>query len=225
MNEPEAPRVWTVDPGASLQSVVGGPWCPSLLRGALTRAHSWQRRRDTTVLRSLRAPRLMPQWGAALLVLGATVSLDGAEGGEEVAPFRRLEALLGGAVEGAVTALHIPIPGPDTGCGEAHVARTPSDEPIVAAFALIRFGGGVVEAARVALTGAGPEAVLLAEAPERLVGEPLTGERIVEVAGAIEDEVAPVGDYRGSEGYRRVMAGVLARRALEACMERGSDDE
>jgi len=221
MNEPEGPRVWTVDPGASLQSVVGGPWCPSLLRGALTRAHSWQRRRDTTVLRSLGASRLMPQWSAALLVLGATVSLDGGEGGDGVP----VEALLGGAVEGTLTALHIPIPGPDTGCGEAHVARTPSDEPIVAAFALVRFGGGVVEAARVALTGVAPEAVRRAEAPARLVGEPLTRERIAEVAGAIEDEVAPVGDYRGSEGYRRVMAGVLARRALEACMERGSDDE
>jgi CO/xanthine dehydrogenase FAD-binding subunit len=74
----------------------------------------------------------------------------------------------------------------------------------------------VVEA-RVALTGAWPEPVRLSEAPGMLVGGPLSEERIKAVAAAVEEEVAPQGDYLGSAIYRRAMAGVLTRRALEAC--------
>jgi CO/xanthine dehydrogenase FAD-binding subunit len=40
------------------------------------------------------------------------------------------------------------------------------------------------------------------------------------VATAVEDEVEPEGDFRGSEEYRRAMAGVLTRRALEQCLEK-----
>jgi CO/xanthine dehydrogenase FAD-binding subunit len=44
------------------------------------------------------------------------------------------------------------------------------------------------------------------------------------VANAIEGEVAPEGDFRGSEEYRRAMAGVLTRRALEQCLSEVNDD-
>jgi CO/xanthine dehydrogenase FAD-binding subunit len=33
----------------------------------------------------------------------------------------------------------------------------------------------------------------------------------------VEEEVTPRGDFLGSEEYRRAMAGVLTRRALEQC--------
>jgi CO/xanthine dehydrogenase FAD-binding subunit len=78
--------------------------------------------------------------------------------------------------------------------------------------------GGAVCEARVALTGVWPEPVRLAEAPSQLVGAPLDEARIRAVATAVEGEVAPKGDFRGSEAYRRAMAGVLTRRALEQCL-------
>jgi CO/xanthine dehydrogenase FAD-binding subunit len=216
MNERLEGEVWTVDPDASLQSVLDDPSCPPPVRRALTGVHSWQVRNETTIDRTLRASQLMPQWIAALLALGAAVTVDREDGSEEVL----LDAVVRKEVKGEVTALHIPILGSKSAWGEAHVARTPSDEPIVAAFAVVGMAGETVETARVALTGVWPEAVRLTEAADSLVDGPLSEERIGDVAAAVEDEVKPAGDYLGSEAYRRAMAGVVTRRALEACLDR-----
>lgn len=221
MNEQEERKARTVDPGASLQSVLDKPWCPPMIRRALTGVHSWQVRNETSVDRTLRASQLMPQWIAALLALGATVTLEGEDGSDEVP----LNDLVKRDAKGDVTALHIPIPGANTVWGEAHVARTPSDDPIVAVFAVLTMNGDAVETARLVLTGVWPESAQLSEAADALIGESLNRDRVADVAGAAEDEVEPVGDYLGSEAYRRAMAGVLARRALEACLEQEVGNE
>lgn len=217
MNERVGGEVWTVDPHASLQSVLDEPSCPPPVRRALTDIHSRQVRNETSVRRTLRASQLMPQWIAALLALGATVTLDTEGGSGEV----EMDALVRGQVKGDIRALHIPMLDANTVWGEAHVARTPSDEPIVAAFAVLRLNGETVEAVRVALTGVWSKTVRLTEAADSLIGESLSRDRIIDVAGAVEREVEPVGDYLGSEAYRRAMTGVVARRALEACLEQG----
>ncbi len=220
MSEREAGEPWAVHPDASLQSVLDAPDCPALLRSALTGVYSYQLRTQTTVSRTLRAFQLMPQWIAALLALGASVGLEQEDGVREV-PLDRLGRLTS---NGDIAALYIPLP--DSACrwGEAHVARTPSDEPIVAAFAWVKLRGRLVQAARVALTGVWPEGVRLATSEHALVGEPLTVEQIRALAGRIQDRVEPVGDYRGSEEYRRAMAGAMSRRALKACLEPGGSD-
>jgi probable selenate reductase FAD-binding subunit len=70
----------------------------------------------------------------------------------------------------------------------ARTARTPADRPVVAAYA--RSLEGV---RRVALTGVAPTPVLV---------EP-------------GDDLQPLGDFRGSAGYRRHLAEVLTARVLE----------
>jgi carbon-monoxide dehydrogenase medium subunit len=217
----DAGNVWSVDADALLQSVLDRPDAPPLLREALSGVLSWQIRNETPVRRTLTSPRLAPQWVAALLAQGATVTLE-AEAGPSDVPLELLPEHRG---EGAVAALHVPPGGPGRWWGEAHVARTPADEPIVAAFAVVDVRDGVVGQARVALTGAWPEPVRLADAPATLVGGPLDPERIRGVAAAIEQEVVPQGDFLGSEEYRRAMAGVLARRALEACLHQEAGEE
>lgn len=206
--------VWSIDTDASFQLVLDSPECPSLLRQTLTGALSWQTRNQALVGRALRSSQIAPQWVAALLALRATVTVEGKEMPLETALQR---------VEGDLSTVHIPLPhgGGREGrrwWGEAHVARTPADDPIVAAVAVVEMDGSVVQHARVALTGVWPEAVRLAEAPSRLVGGPLDEDSIREAAAAVEEEVAPAGDFRGSAEYRRAMAGVLTRRALEACL-------
>jgi CO/xanthine dehydrogenase FAD-binding subunit len=199
------------------------PACPELLSRVLSGVHSWQVRNETTVRRTLKASQLMPQWVAALLALGATVVVENDDGVADVA----LKALVTGRAEGDVKAVHVPRR-TDMRWGEAHVARTPSDDPIVAAFAVVTFSDGVVEEAHVALTGVSSEPVWLTDADDALRGQALDRERIAATASAIEDEIEPQGDYLGSEAYRRAMASVLARRALEACAALptvGGDDE
>lgn len=218
MKDGRAKAIWTIETDVPLQSVLDSPECPPLLRQPLTGALSWQTRNETPVHKALRSPRIAPQWMAALLALGATVTVDGDAGPEDV-------ALAVGAWSPRPHALHVPSGGPGQRWGEAHVARTPADEPIVAAVAVVEMAGGIVQQARVALTGVWPETVHLAEAPARLVGGPLDETSIRAVAEAVVMEVAPTGDFMGSEGYRRAMAGVLTRRALEQCLHQEARDE
>ncbi len=219
---------WSIDADAPLQLVLDSPECPPLLRQMLTGVLSWQTRNETPVRRALTSPRVAPQWVAALLALGATVTVEGDAGPTDVS----LEALLQHKAEGRVSALHVGVrwlPPASGGpgrvrWGEARVARTPADEPIVAAVAVVEMDDGVVRQARVALTGVWPQVVRLAEAPAQLVGGPLDEEHIRAVAAAVENEVAPRRDFLGSEEYRRAMAGVLTRRALDRCLRQSRSD-
>ena len=220
MRDDQAQRVWSIDTGAPLQAVVDDPACPPLLRQALTGVLSWQARNETPLWRTLAAPRLAPQWVASLLALGTTLVVDG----EEVllavgAHFPRSARRAGQASH----ALHVRVGG--LRWGEAHVTRTPADEPIVAAVAVVEMAGHVVQAARVALTGVWPEPARLAQAAAQLVGAPLDEEHIRAVAAAVEQEVAPKGDFLGSREYRRAMAGVVTRRALEAARHSERSEE
>jgi carbon-monoxide dehydrogenase medium subunit len=211
--------VWGVDADAPLQSILDRPDTPPPLRQALTGVLSWQTRNETPVRRTLTSPRIAPQWAAALLALGTTVTVEG-DGGPMEVP---VESVLQRQAEGLVSALHV-----DLGSvrwGESHVARTPADEPIVSAIAVVDVQGGVVQQARIALTGAWPEPARLAKAPARLVGGPLNAERIQAVANGVAEEVDPRGDFLGSEEYRRAMANVTTRRALEECLRQEVGDE
>jgi len=99
------------------------------------------------------------------------------------------------------------------------VARAPRDEPIVAVAAVVEVADGVCRQVRLALAGAGrPQR--MASAEHILEGRPLTDTWLQKVAEAVEAEAKPISDFRGSAEYRRAMAGVLARRALEAAWKR-----
>jgi CO/xanthine dehydrogenase FAD-binding subunit len=211
--------VWSVDADAPLQSVLDRPDTPPPLCQALTGVLSWQTRNETPLRRTLTSPRLAPQWAAVLLALGATVTIEGDDGPAEVP----LESVLQRQAKGVVSALHVELG--SARWGEARVARTPADEPIVSAVAVANIDKGVVRRARVALTGAWPEPARLAKAPARLVGGPLDAERIQAVADGVAEEVDPRGDFLGSEEYRRAMASVTTRRALEECLRQEVGDE
>jgi CO/xanthine dehydrogenase FAD-binding subunit len=210
------PKAWSISAEASLQDLLDSPGCPPLLRQTLSGAMSWQDRNRRFVRSAVASPRVAPQWSAALLALGATVTVQG-DGELVEIP---VETVLAQKPKGEIIALNVRMEG--VRWGEAHVGRTPADEPIVAAIAGVEMGGASVRQARVALTGAGP--VRLADAPSQLVGGPLDKERIQKVADAIEQEVTPEGDFRGSEEYRRAVAGVLTRRALEQCLSEVNHD-
>jgi len=216
-------KLWSIDADSPLQSVLDAPECSPLLRRTLTGAISWQTRNETPVRKALTSPRIAPQWVAVLLALGATVSVERGEGTEEVS----LEALLHQGGKGRATTLHVPPGGPGRRWGEARVARTPADEPIVAVVAVVdvEVDDLTVRQARIALTGVWPKSVRLAEAASYLVGRSLDETSMQAVAEGVEKEIAPKGDFLGSEEYRRAMAGVLTHRALEQCLRQEESGE
>lgn len=198
----------------TLQATYLAPDLPEPVRDALRDWTTWQERTEITVERVIRSPIQAPMFNATLLALGAHVVFFEEEIGES--PLAEYTSR-GGKKRGKVGAVRIPIEVPGRLWGEAHVSRTPTDRPIVAAIAVVDLESDQVVRARLGLTGVWRETARLAEAAELLIGSPLTEETIGEVIKAVEAEVSPKSDYLGSETYRREMAGLLARRALEAC--------
>ncbi len=110
-----------------------------------------------------------------------------------------------------------------TGGALERVARAPRDEAIVAAAAVVEVADGVCRQVRLALAGAGkPQRMTSAE--HILEGRPLNDTWLQKAVEAVEAEVNPASDFRGSAEYRRAMAGVLARRVLEGAWGSASTD-
>lgn len=114
-----------------------------------------------------------------------------------------------------ITELFIPSASPTCRVGFAHVGRTPRDRPIVCAAACVDVDGGICREVHLALGGVARHPLRARDAEAFLQGRPPTPEAIQEAADRAALSLDPPGDFRGSPEYRRAMAGVLARRALE----------
>jgi CO/xanthine dehydrogenase FAD-binding subunit len=195
----------------TLDEVLACDDCPAYLRAALPA--NWQMRNETSLARSLIASGPQQRWVAALLACGAWILAGDAqeiplETYLQTIPAPRAEALL------------LPVEVPGRRYGDAFVSLTPAGDPLVAAAAVVDLPGGKVERAHIAVSGAwGSEGVQLAKAGDLLLGKPFEAILIQKTAAAVEKESNPRSDYRASADYRRAMAGVTVRRALEACLK------
>lgn len=139
----------------------------------------------------------------ALLALGAEAVVQGRETRRlPLAAWQPAPAELLVEVAAAVS--------PGTRGSLARVARSPLDRPIVAAVAVVKD-----RLARVAVSGASPRP-LVAESSAA------PAEAVSFLQNAISAAAQPVGDARGSVEYRKVMAGVLARRAVAGAFGAGA---
>jgi len=105
------------------------------------------------------------------------------------------------------------------GCGTAflELARRYHDFPICGVAAALGCGAdGRIEIARLGLAGVGPGPVR-ANGAEAVLSGAEPGEAVFEAAAAaVATEIEPLGDLHGSAAYRRRVAAVMTRRALEA---------
>ena len=184
---------------------------PEMLRSAIVSDKNWQKRNEYSIEKTLLSPGLASQWVAALLSLGACVVF---ESGVEAPLSDFLQRKVN---EGKLISLSIPCDQPEQVSGNSAVRFIPTDEPIVASYAVLNVKDGVVQKARIALTGASREQAKLVDAAEQMVGKVFNDALIEEVVAAVTQEVSPKDDYRGSVDYRREMAGLMTRRALELC--------
>ena len=155
----------------------------------------------------------------ALMALDATVTLTAA-GGTRTLPVEELfldyfdTDVRAGEI---ITGLTIP-PAP-AGAGTAFIKflpRTADDYATVSAAAVIApDGAGNCRAARVALGSVGLTPLRARAVEDALRGRPLTADNIAAAAAAVSDLVDPLDDHRGSAEYKREMAVVFTRRAVE----------
>src|SRR5574341_14768 len=159
-----------------------------------------------------------------LLALGATFHIAGANGERTVAADDFFTGLFQTAVGQGEILTHISVPAEGRGSGSAY-AKLPhpaSRYALVGAGASVTVAGGQCTAARVAVGGLTPSATRAPSVESALVGSTLDADSINAAAEAVGSDLGTdiLGDYFASADYRRAMAAVYVRRAVEAAAAR-----
>ena len=119
-----------------------------------------------------------------------------------------------------LTTIDVPVTAGMGGAVE-EFSRRPGDFAMVAVAALVRVDArGRVEEARLAVGGVAPAPVRVAVAEDVLRGHEPSSERLAQAAERLRGAIAPASDAFASAAYRRVLAGVLTRRALTRAVGR-----
>jgi carbon-monoxide dehydrogenase medium subunit len=111
-----------------------------------------------------------------------------------------------------------------TGWGFAEFSRRHGDFAVAGAAATITVSSGVVSRARLALMGVDRTPVRAPAAEAMLIHRKLDRAAAEAAAAAVRDAVHPMTDLHASADFRRHLAGVLSRRALEAAWRRAVED-
>ena len=158
-----------------------------------------------------------------LVALGAELVVRG-PGGERAMPavdFCRglFDVALG--PQDVLTELRVPKLGPEVGWSYVKFARRAQDWATVGVAALVRRSNGTIGEAKIALTNMGPVPMRAPAAEERLAGAPRdagadTRYALNEVAALAE----PPADVSSSSEFRRELARVITKRALEEALSR-----
>ena len=161
--------------------------------------------------------------GGPLICLGATVTLRSTGGTRDMA----VEDLLTGP--GATVAsndellIAVDLPHPAPGTGSAYVRleyRRQMEIAVVGATAVVTLADGEVSQARIGITALAPTIRRVPAAEEVLTGSAPDEASVEAAARAAAAASVPISDLRASERYRRAMAEVIARRAIEIALVR-----
>ena len=155
---------------------------------------------------------------AALIALGASVRAVSSRGARTIAVEDLFFDYYESALEPDEVIESVTVPRPARDARSVYLKflpRTEDDYATVAVAALGEVDDGVCTHLRVALIAAAPTPVRATEVERALTGRPVSAEAIREAAEAVRDHVDPLADFRGSADYKREMAVVFTRRALE----------
>jgi aerobic carbon-monoxide dehydrogenase medium subunit len=153
-----------------------------------------------------------------LLACEGTVTVRGAGGAtREIAATDLFQDYLTTTVGPDEVLTEVRVPAPD-GWGHAYekFARRAEDWAMVAVCALVRKAGdGSCEDVRIGLTNMGSTPLRATAAEQALRGQPLSAESIAAAAEQAAEGTDPPADLNATPDYKRHLARVLTRRALE----------
>lgn len=119
-----------------------------------------------------------------------------------------------------VTSIRIPIPPVGHGYAYEKLKRKIGDYATAAAAVVITMSNGNCQTASIGLTNLSETPLWAEEAGKHLVGSTLDSVTVSLAVAAAESIVDPASDMRGPAEYRRKMAGVMLRRAIERAKSR-----
>jgi aerobic carbon-monoxide dehydrogenase medium subunit len=154
---------------------------------------------------------------AVMLICEASVTLQGAGGQQRSVSANDLfQDYLETAVEPTEVLTEVRIPAYD-GWGFAYEKfnRRSEDWAMVAVSALVKKNGDTIEDVRVGLTNMASVPLRATEVEDALRGQPASTDSIARAAEQAGEGTNPPADLNASSDYKRHLARVLARRALE----------
>jgi CO/xanthine dehydrogenase FAD-binding subunit len=161
--------------------------------------------------------------GGPLVCFGATVELRSTTAARTV-PVAELFTGPGATVASADELLvAVDIPQVADGTGSAYVRleyRRQMEIAVVGATAVVALQEDTVSTARIAITALAPTIRRVPEAEAALEGTSADTGDVKRAAAAAAAAASPISDVRASERYRRAMAEVIARRAIDAAVTR-----
>lgn len=153
---------------------------------------------------------------AVLLISGGEVTAQGPGGQRTIAVGELFRDYLETALGQDEVLTEVRLPALDGyGFGYQKFNRRSEDWAMVAVSALVRQTGGICEDARVGLTNMGSTPLRASAVEEALRGQPLSSESIAAAAEHAAEGTDPPADLNASSEYKRHLARVLCRRALE----------
>jgi aerobic carbon-monoxide dehydrogenase medium subunit len=153
---------------------------------------------------------------AVMMICDATVTLQGAGGQRSVTAGDLFRDYMETAVEPAEVLTEVRMPAFDGwGYGYRKFNRRSEDWAMVAVSALVKRSGDVCEDVRVGLTNMASVPLRAHAVEEALRGEPLNAESIAQAAEQAAEGTDPPADLNASSDYKRHLARVMSRRALE----------
>jgi aerobic carbon-monoxide dehydrogenase medium subunit len=152
-----------------------------------------------------------------MLICEASVTLQGAGGQQRSVSANDLfRDYLETAVEPTEVLTEIRIPAYDGwGFGYEKFNRRSEDWAMVGVSALVKRSGDTFEDVRVGLTNMGSVPMRATGVEEALRGQPATADSIARAAEQAAEGTSPPADLNASAEYKRHLARVLARRAIE----------
>ena len=154
---------------------------------------------------------------AIFLALNGSVDVTGARGSRTIDADELFVDLFTTALapDEIITAVSFPAPKPGSGAAYEKFRHPASGYAVVGVAAEVSTGSdGIVDWARIAVTGATSKATRASNAEAALVGKRLNDESITAAAAVAATGLDVNGDYFASEEYRRHLISVLTGRAL-----------
>jgi CO/xanthine dehydrogenase FAD-binding subunit len=198
--------------------------CP-LLAAALTHVGYEQTRNRGTVCGSLAHADPAAELPAALLALDGSLTVARAGGKREIAAREFFQSYLSTAMGGDEMVLQASIPEQPEKSGSSFIefARRFGDFAVVGVAALLVLENDRIADARIALSGVVDKPWRERAVEEKLIDQKAAPELFISVAHDVADAIDPGSDIHASAAYRRSLAEVLTRRALNEAWNKGPE--
>ena len=159
---------------------------------------------------------------AVMLALDAQIVATSAKGSREIAAAGFFKDVFTTALEPdeVLTEIRVPVLGPATGSAYLKFPNPASRYAIAGVAAVLQVQGGSVASVGVALTGASGTVTRLTGVEQELHGRGFDAGGLAKAAARAAEGWEPQQDLHASADYRRHLARVMTRRALDAAVAR-----